>query len=129
MSRITTFPLCLPEDLKVCNGHESPCARYRWVTGLVPLCVILSAQDMKKVPFMECKLLPIPIRWLVVVQRFDDLLRRYDSSGRFGRDGNIRGTVALSLFVTLQRSSNGLVDSASAYNRRRASQINPYLHA
>ena len=68
---------------------------------------------MEKVALVECQLLTIPVLRLVVVESFDDFLRRDNRKGAFRGEGMVGWR--LLLLVTLERSADGLVPRELAH--------------
>lgn len=74
--RPCALPFGLANDLKVCHRHQSSGLRYKRVASLVPVWIILSADHMEKVAFLEAQLLRIVGIWSVGIKRFDHLWTR-----------------------------------------------------
>ena len=103
--RAPTLSLLFAHHLEECHGYETSGGRDERITSLEPLCVFFATQDVKEVSLVKCQLLCVAVLRLVVVQGFDDLLRR-QGLDRFGGDGEARRLFPV--FVALQRSANGL---------------------
>lgn len=86
MGRITTFPLSLPNNLKVCDWYKPSCCGYQRIACLIPFCVILPAQNMEEISFVERQFLSILIRRCIVVECLNDLLWWDNGDCGFGSD-------------------------------------------
>lgn len=103
---LPTLPLLFTNDLEECNGDESTGRRNERVTGLVPLGVVFATQNMEEVAFVESQLLTILVLGFVIIEGFDDLLRRDDGDGAFGAQAEVRRLTLV--FVAFERPANSL---------------------
>lgn len=72
--RASALPLGLANDFEVRDGNQTASVRYQGVACFIPIVVVFSADDMEKVAFGEAQFLCIAGVWIIIVQRFDDLL-------------------------------------------------------
>jgi hypothetical protein len=113
--RLSALSLLFGNDLEEGDGDE---ASGRWnerIASLVPLGVVLAAQDMEEVAFVKCQLLTILVLGLVVVESLDDFLGGDDGKGAFGGEGMMGRR--LLLLVTLEGSTNSLRYDVSRVRR------------
>lgn len=67
------FPLVFADDLEEGDGNETPGTRDEWIARLVPVAVVLSADNVEEVALAEGQFLRVARLWLVVVESFDHL--------------------------------------------------------
>lgn len=75
VDRVSAVPLVLADDLEEGDWDEAAGVGEERVAGLVPVLVVLSADDVEEVSLAERELLSVLGRRLVVVQRFYHLSR------------------------------------------------------
>lgn len=98
--------MLLANDLEECDWDKTSRSRDERIASLVPLSVVLTAQHVEEVALVKCQLLTILVLRLVVVEGFDDFLRR-DNRNRAFRGEGMMGRRLLFL-VTFERPTNGL---------------------
>ena len=74
--RSAALSFCFSNDLEICHWNQTSGTGGEWVTGLVPVGVVLSADDMKEVALVEAQLVRVTGIWMVVVKRLDHLQKR-----------------------------------------------------
>ncbi|EFE38731.1 hypothetical protein TRV_06605 [Trichophyton verrucosum HKI 0517] len=84
---VSAVPLVLADDLEEGDGDEAAGVGEERVAGLVPVLVVLSADDVEEVSLAEGELLSVLGRRLVVVQRFYHLSRGQDEQEKKKKRG------------------------------------------
>lgn len=67
------FPFVFADDLEEGDGDEPSGSRDEWIARLVPVTVVLAADNVEEVALAEGQFLGVARFWLVVVESFDHL--------------------------------------------------------
>lgn len=96
------------DDFKEGYWDQPPGGRDKGIARLVPIWVVLPANNVEKISLAEGQFLSIPWFGLVIVERLDDLLWRQNGDGGFGRNGQMVVVVGFGILLPFQRASESL---------------------
>jgi hypothetical protein len=114
--RLSTLALLFTNNLEECDRNQAAGGRNERVARLVPLSIVFATQHMEEIALVKSQLLTILILRFVVVEGFDNFLRRYDSNGALCAEAEMR-RLAL-IFVAFERPTNSLKNEKAPVSNR-----------
>lgn len=97
----------LSDDVEKGHGNEATGSGDQGITGLVPVGIVLAADDVEEVPLGEGEGVEVGGVRRVVVTGTNDLFGRENGSGGLGSDGEMVG-MGGTVFVSFDGATQGL---------------------